>query len=357
MHKNYQSIKQSSLVLSMSLTLILAGCDNAVSEEVPMVVTPVKLSAVPDLSHSHTEHFIAKVDATDRAALSFQVAGEIAAMPVRMGSKVRKGDVLAYLDPTDFQLALDARQAEYDLARTQYQRARQLVERKLISTDSFDQTETYFKAAKVSLEQAKTDLEYTRMTAPFDGVVSLTMVESNQVVDAKQPVMNLLNHQVMDVIFTIPVSYVEKYGIDGIASSPLSVTMDSQRDLSIPAQFKEISTRPNPDTNSYTARVTIRTPKTLALLPDMTGQVNLQSEASVPNYRIAESAWVEKSTGKGVVWTFNESDQTVQKTSVTINDDGYVVAGLQQGDLVVEAGAQGLSQGQRVKAWTKEGGI
>jgi RND family efflux transporter MFP subunit len=91
-----------------------------------------------------------------------------------MGEEVKQGDVLATLDPKDLQLALDASRAQYSLAKTQWERSKSLYNKKLISADSYDQQETQYKAALANLEQAKTDLSYTEIHAPFDGVVSYT---------------------------------------------------------------------------------------------------------------------------------------------------------------------------------------
>ncbi|NMV20957.1 biotin/lipoyl-binding protein, partial [Vibrio parahaemolyticus] len=91
---------------------------------------------------------------------SFQVGGEVDELRVRMGQKVQKGEVLATLDPKDLQLALDAAQAQYALAKTQWDRAKNLYGKKLISTDEYDQKETQYKAALANYEQAKTDLSY-----------------------------------------------------------------------------------------------------------------------------------------------------------------------------------------------------
>ncbi|MGD8122645.1 biotin/lipoyl-binding protein [Vibrio sp. TRT 2004] len=76
----------------------------------------IKLVEIPDLQNSRYDRFIANIDATDRASMSFQVSGEVEVVDVRMGSVVKKGQLLAWLDPTDYQLAYDAKNAEYDLA-------------------------------------------------------------------------------------------------------------------------------------------------------------------------------------------------------------------------------------------------
>ncbi|OAJ94233.1 efflux RND transporter periplasmic adaptor subunit [Vibrio bivalvicida] len=353
-----ERIKPAIKLLAVGVIAIgTAGCNKANSEMTHSVVKPVKLIEVPDLSTKKFDSFIATIDATDRAALSFQVAGEIESINVRMGSVVKKGDVLAELDPTDYQLAFDARLAEYNLAKTAFERAVQLHIKQLISVDTYDQNETQYKAAKAALEQARTDLNYTQIIAPFDGVVSLTFGKEYQVVGANQPVLNLIDNNVLDVVLTVPVSYVERHGLDHIADSSFQVVMDSHKQISMPAKFKEISTQPDADTNSYTASLIVKRPQQLNLLPGMTGQVQLLNEQRGEGLNFASTAWVSLQNGEGQLYRFDTKTETISLIHVVLDSNGNIVDGVTSGDLIVQAGVENLSPGQQVKAWKREGGI
>lgn len=356
---NSPSLFSSQLKLTavIALSFFMVGCNQANSEPQKNIIKPVKLITVPDLSSQHTDNFLAKIGATERAELSFQVAGEIESVPVRMGEIVEKGQVLAQLDPTDYQIALDAKQAQFDLAKTRFDRAEKLYRKKLISTDSFDQTETSYQAALVSLEQAKTDLSYTTISAPFDGVVSLDFSKAHELVAPKQVVLNLINNVKMDVTFSIPVKYVEKNGLSAIKKTQLFVRMDSHLTHLIPANFKEISTQADQDTNSYTAVVSITKPEGINLLSGMTGQVQVVNSERSSGFKIMDSAWITKTSDKGTLWLFDSESKQVEKTQVMLDDEGYVLDGLKQGDLIVVAGVSDISEGQQVKVWQREGGI
>ncbi len=233
--------------------------------------------------------------------MSFQVGGEVEKLLVRMGQGVEKGEVLATLDPKDLQLALDAAQAQYALAKTQWERAKSLYSKKLISTDSYDQKETQYKAALASFEQAKTDLSYTKIQAPFDGVVSYTYVKPYQVVGEKQEILNLIDNTTLDVSFTLPVSYAESVSLSALKNAEMWVTMDSEPSKRIPGKFKEISTQPNIDTNSYEAIVTITRPTDRNLLTGMTGQVHIAKQNKSNAMTLPTSAWVNKQESQGEV--------------------------------------------------------
>lgn len=354
-----QTIKHTLIgaVVTLSLSTLLTGCNKAISEPAEPLIKPVKLLAVKDLTVDDSDAFLARIDATYRAQLSFQVSGEVEKLLVRMGQGVEKGEVLATLDPKDLQLALDAAQAQYALAKTQWERAKSLYSKKLISTDSYDQKETQYKAALASFEQAKTDLSYTKIQAPFDGVVSYTYVKPNQVVGEKQEILNLIDNTTLDVSFTLPVSYAESVSLSALKNAEMWVTMDSEPSKRIPGKFKEISTQPNIDTNSYEAIVTITRPTDRNLLTGMTGQVHIAKQNKSNAMTLPTSAWVNKQESQGEVWVMDSSTQQVNKVTLSLNESGAIESGLDNNDYVVIAGVERLVEGQVVKAWIREEGI
>ncbi|ANQ58384.1 efflux transporter periplasmic adaptor subunit [Vibrio parahaemolyticus] len=354
-----QTIKHTLIgaVVTLSLSTLLTGCNKAISEPAEPLIKPVKLLAVKDLTVDDSDAFLARIDATHRAQLSFQVGGEVEKLQVRMGQGVEKGEVLATLDPKDLQLALDAAQAQYALAKTQWERAKSLYSKKLISTDSYDQKETQYKAALASFEQAKTDLSYTKIQAPFDGVVSYTYVKPYQVVGEKQEILNLIDNTTLDVSFTLPVSYAESVSLSALKNAEMWVTMDSEPSKRIPGKFKEISTQPNIDTNSYEAIVTITRPTDRNLLTGMTGQVHIAKQNKSNAMTLPTSAWVNKQESQGEVWVMDSSTQQVNKVTLSLNESGAIESGLDNNDYVVIAGVERLVEGQVVKAWIREEGI
>ncbi|EGQ8606047.1 multidrug efflux RND transporter periplasmic adaptor subunit VmeT [Vibrio parahaemolyticus] len=354
-----QTIKHTLIgaVVTLSLSTLLTGCNKAISEPAEPLIKPVKLLAVKDLTVDDSDAFLARIDATYRAQLSFQVGGEVEKLLVRMGQGVEKGEVLATLDPKDLQLALDAAQAQYALAKTQWERAESLYSKKLISTDSYDQKETQYKAALASFEQAKTDLSYTKIQAPFEGVVSYTYVKPYQVVGEKQEILNLIDNTTLDVSFTLPVSYAESVSLSALQNAEMWVTMDSEPSKRIPGKFKEISTQPNIDTNSYEAIVTITRPTDRNLLTGMTGQVHIAKQNKSNAMTLPTSAWVNKQESQGEVWVMDSSTQQVSKVTLSLNESGAIESGLDNNDYVVIAGVERLVEGQVVKAWIREEGI
>ncbi len=321
------------------------------------VIKPVKLFIVKDHLFASHDSFLAEVDAANRAQLSFPVGGEIQDLTVKMGQSVKKGQVLASLDPTDIKLGLDQAQAQFALATTHWNRARQLFTKKLISEDEYDRARTTFTAAQASHEQAKTELSNSKLIAPFDGTVATIFVKPHQVVDGKEAILNLIDNTHLDVSFTLPISYVERVGITNFVEQPMWVTIDSDPTFAIDGTIKELSTQPNSDTNSYPATLKVTRPLHRNILAGMTAQVHVANENMRQNISLPNSAWVSRNADQGTLWLMDPITNRAFKKTVQLNAQGQVVDGLYEDDLVIVAGIETLSEGLVVKQWLREEGI
>lgn len=121
------------------ITLSLGGCYKAGSNEPVVELTkPVKIERFESKQESTPFQFLGEVSASQTTPISFRLGGEITKIHVEMGQEVKQGQLLAELDKSDYQLQLHSRQAQFDLAKAQYLRAKRMVSQKLISKDSFE---------------------------------------------------------------------------------------------------------------------------------------------------------------------------------------------------------------------------
>jgi RND family efflux transporter MFP subunit len=133
-----------------------------------------------------------------QVAVGTQVSGVITALYVDYNSIVKKGQLVAEIDPTvwvsqlqDAQASLDRAQAAYDFAKVDYDRSKRLFDEKLLAPQDLDTKDTALKnakgnlvSAKAALDHAKTNLDYCRITAPVDGVVISRLADVGQTVAA-----------------------------------------------------------------------------------------------------------------------------------------------------------------------------
>lgn len=339
--------------------LLVQGCGIQAEETtVAAVAVPVKMQQIPMDQSSEAMSFVAEAIATKEAELAFQVPGEVQLFDIKMGDDVRKGQVLATLDPNDYQLAVEAKKAQFELATVRLNQAERLFQSQLISEDEYDQAKTSHTAAQSRLDEALTDLDHTRILAPFTGVASLTYINPYQYVAVKQPILKIIEHGRLNLTFSLPVHLAEKLKVETLKSSPLSVSLSRFKGIELPATFREISTQPDPDTNSYTVELTIKRPDSINILPGMSGLVTVKPQADTRlGIQIPDGAIYSMNGNRAQLWLVHPHSMTLHKVTVQLDENNYLISGLSPGDNFVSAGAKALTENQRVKPWERERGI
>jgi len=325
-------------------------------DELRAVPTPVKVLTLKQYTAAESPNFAGRVEAGDSAVLAFRVAGQIEDFRVLMGQVVEKGALLAELDPTDYQLNLEAREAEYDLARLGAERANSLFRRQLISEDKFETAQTQLATTWARLEQAREQLSYCKLTAPFEGNIAFTYAMPSEVVAAQQPVLTLQDTSRLEIHFNLPARYQPL--IAGVSPPAFKVEFDLLPGVLHEASYKEVSLQADRDTNSYPVTLLIEEPEDFTLRPGMSVSVRLYHPSfQVGRWTLPEEALFDRSGDGAHVWRINGETQTIHKTAITLDDDGFLKDGLSPGDRVVAAGVARLEEGQAVRAWVREGGL
>ena len=171
-------IRLSKLLIPVFLLSLLVSCKDKAPPVVEEVTRPAKFFTVEAPGTQQKRSFPAEVTASDEAELAFRVSGELVEFPARRGLRVQQGDLLARIDPTDYEAELQHATAQYELAKSQLERVSGLVEKQLISQADFDTRQAEYIVAQSTLKRARNNLDYTRIHAPFDGRVASLMVEN-----------------------------------------------------------------------------------------------------------------------------------------------------------------------------------
>ena len=117
----------------------VAACGGEEEGAPPPITRPVKIFVVSGGAVDAIRTFPGRVDASQRAELAFRVSGKLQDMMVKEGDLVEKDQVLARLDPSDYALVLEDRQAKFDNSKRNFQRARDLVACLLYTSDAADE--------------------------------------------------------------------------------------------------------------------------------------------------------------------------------------------------------------------------
>ena len=134
-------MKKFSLILTVLLFVLLTACSKSEPPPLPEVARPAKLFTVVGPDELMMRSFPGEVRASDEANMAFRVSGKLVEFPANRGILVEQGNLLARLDPSDYQAAVNQTQAQYDLAVAQFKRAAELVDRQLVSRSEYEQRE------------------------------------------------------------------------------------------------------------------------------------------------------------------------------------------------------------------------
>jgi RND family efflux transporter MFP subunit len=349
---------RSALVLVTVLGL------GACAEEAPPpsapAVRPVKTLLIEGPESGGQRSFPGRVAAARRADLAFRVAGKLNTIPVVEGQRVAEGDTVATLDPTDFQITLNDRKATYDRAKADYDRGRQLVEQGTISRRDFDALTADFKSAEAAFAQAQQNLAYTRLTAPFDGVIARRLMDNFEEVQAKEAIVTLNDISTLEVKVDVPEGLMQRLrrAEPEAQRGEVYALFDTAPGQHFPLTFKEVSTRADPKTQTFEVTLTMAPPQGINVLSGMTTTVVADLSRTRPDdetvtYPVPAGAVVGDRELDPSVWLYDPQAGTVTARKVKVRelsgDRIEVVEGLAPGDRVIVAGASFLAEGMRVR--------
>lgn len=353
------------ILIATLFFLSLAGCAEKETEIAPPESRPVKIYTVAGGTGSAIRQFPARVDASKRAELGFRVPGQLAEIFIREGDLVQEGQLLARLDPTDYKIQLEDRQATFDNAQQNFTRAKELIDDGNISRLDYDSMEANSRTTTAALNKARKDLEYTEMKAPFSGRIAQRLVENFEDVLGKQPVFYLQDVGVLDVIIDLPESLVRQIRGSGGSKLPdkpsdekdihASVSFNTKAHTRFPLVMKEVATNADSETQTYKVSFSMESPKNFTVLPGMTAQVEVDFSNALT---IDTSKWVpvravQADSGLNPhVWLLEPNSMTVTSKPVSLGrmsgDLIEISDGLEGGEEIVSVGAPYLSEGMKV---------
>ncbi len=369
--KNSSSFRAARLLRpsrSPWMTLALAGAALALAAcskpaAAPDPVRAVKVVTVGASAQAGGLEFAGEVRARTESRLGFRVAGKLLQRQAEIGQVVKAGQVLAQLDPQDYQLAQDAARAQVaaaqtqrDLAAADFKRFQALKEQNFISGAELERRETTLKAAQAQLEQAQAQLAsqgnqatYTRLLAPAAGVVTAVEAEPGQVLAAGTPVLRLAVEGPRDAVFSVPEDRVAAVRVgSAVRIRPWSEARELQ------GQVREVAASADPVTRTFQVKVGLPADARLPLGATLTVFPQALSREGATAIKLPTSALFQQGTGTAV-WVLDAASMTVKLQPVTPGTaDGnevVITSGLQPGMQVVSAGVHVLQPGQKVTLW------
>jgi RND family efflux transporter MFP subunit len=355
---------QGAGAVGLVLVALLAGCSRPAPPQEPPRAVKLLTVGVGSLQAQH--EYAGDVRARVESQLAFRVPGKLVQRHVRLGQRVQAGEVLAQLDPQDFQLATEqaraqvmAAQTQRDLARADYQRFATLKDQNFISGAELERREATLKAAQAALDQAKAQLatqgnqaQYTRLVTEVSGVVTGIDAEPGQVVSAGTPVVRIAQDGARDVVFAVPEDKVQRMRVGQVVS-----VRGWSEGAVIEAHVRELAASADPVTRTYTVKVSIAAAESPPLGATVYATPAGLSDAGQPAIKLPTTALRQEGNATSV-WVFDAASSTVHAQVVQIatadGNEAVIAQGLKPGMQVVSTGVHVLTEGQKVTIYEQK---
>ncbi|WP_396587025.1 efflux RND transporter periplasmic adaptor subunit [Bermanella sp. R86510] len=317
------------------------------------VAKVVQLAEVKIANQENEFSFPAKVVAKTTANMAFQVSGRLDEINLPEGQVVKQGEVLARLDAEPFKRAVRTAQVRVKQAKLELDRVKAIAEKGIGSAQSVDNAQVAYDLAQLDLENARQNLEYSVLKAPFNGVVAKRLIENEGFIATGSPVARIQDLSKIHFEFDVPERLISRYSRNQIATA--NAYIDGSVNKEFPITYVEHSTEPDPVTQTYKVTYAMSNDGNLDITPGVRATINIVgNRSSQPEVLgVPVSAIVTSPNDNMYVWLYNPDTQRISKQTVTTGPmlKGYVavLAGLEKGQQVVSAGATKLEDGMLVR--------
>ncbi|MGR5352260.1 efflux RND transporter periplasmic adaptor subunit [Vibrio sp. DNB22_19_2] len=353
----HKILKLSAISALLVSSLSLSGCGSEATQSLVAPMIKPALTEVVQTQHSADLSFNGIVRAAERADLAFQIGGRLTNIEVKEGDEVKKGQLLASLDARDAKNALMSAQLELENTTLEYERAQVVFKKsQAISRADLDAITTRYNLARNRMDDAKRQLEYTQIYAPFDGIVGRKLVDNHVQVQANAPILTIHDLNDLEVVIHIP----HKVMLTGNDSTRAMAELSSIPGQTFPVTLRTFATVPDSVSQTYPVVLGFEQLNGFHVLPGMAVKVipvSNKNEAQKQQITLPLTAIVPDNQGKQFVWVVN-SENKAQKRYVQIgalNKDRIIVTDhLLKGERVIIAGVSSVREGMEVRPYTDD---
>lgn len=350
-------LRAISIILAISLAACSGDKKQAAEEPVPVAVGKVqKVQERETISVSGTIS-----TPKSPAVVSFLVSGKVIFVGPREGDYVKKGQILASIDPTDYELALTAATKQTETAEVAHQRAedehrrmKMLYDSKSLAPNDYEKFKAAFDATARQYEQAVASEELSRkhlmdatLYAPTSGYIAKRLIEPGNTAAQGHPIFEIVQLDPVEVNVGVPETDVHLMRIGQKAS----ITVPALPGKSFEGTVRVINISADPNTRTYMARITVANPEHL-LRVGMVAEATIRGDRTVSMATLPGDTVVRDPQGATQVFLYYPDQKRVYTKRVeigaTVNRDVQIKSGLSGDELIVLAGQSKLRNGSVV---------
>jgi len=372
-------MKQSSylcwgegVLLLLAVGLLTTSCRKEAVAPEPLA-RGLKTLVIREAADADPRSFPGRVLAGQRVDLAFEVPGRIVELLVRSGDPVTNRQVIARLDPGDFQNALEAATAELQRAQARFERVQEAAELNAVSQQELTDARATMEVARAQHAISERNLEETVLRARFNGMIADRFVDNFQTILGNQGIVSLQDVREVEIETYIPESLlINMTQADFATRRPgrdIEAVFDFVPGVRFPLEVKEFATQADPVTQTYRVVLSMPSPTNYTVLAGMSATVlaspKHDSAAAGNGFAVPLSAVpVDGATGRYHVWLVRdgpEDQATVHKQFVNVGTTGgdtlRITSGLNPGDRIALAGVSLLREGETVRVLEDENGL
>lgn len=328
--------------------LFLSACQPQKENEVPTTPRPVRVTQVKALG-TIDRQYTGVVEATEFSILAFKVSGTLTELNVEEGQKVKQGYLIARINPYDYQQQYNTASSNYNAAKSIYERNDRLLKANATATQNVEIAQADYIRAGSAVDIARSTLDYTRLLAPFDGIIVKKYVANHEEVMVGQSIVELVNPDHIEISFVLPETNIELLK----APKTIYVEFDSQKGKLFTSDIKEYIYSSNGFGIPITLKITDK--EFLAyrdnVFPGFSCKITFRIQNTVSDHFIIPASALFREGEQEFVWIVDPRTSRVKKQAVTtirFDQAALVKTGLHSDNIIVTAGVQALKDNQAV---------
>lgn len=334
-----------SLLAVLAFTTLLAACSSGhdkegrTAEKLP--TADVRAVEATIGTPPRQVEIMGTVIASHSASIAAKISGNITELPVNPGSKVREGDILVVISAGEISAKLLQAQAQFEQADRNLNREKNLLKKNAATPETVKTLEESRRIAEAAYNEAKTMLSYTRIEAPFDGVITRKNANVGDLATPGTPLLQLENNESLQVLADIPEAMV----LDIKIGDSLPVYIPAA-DIRTSGTVAEIA--PSADPRSRTAPVKLDIDNNQKIRAGQFTRISLPGKKGeavmVPASAVLPFGQMQR------VFVADDSRARLQlvKTGLRFDDQVEILAGIDSGEKVITEGHQHLRDGQPI---------
>ena len=333
------------MFIIIAVMALIAGCDK---DEPTLLNAPLSLSTisvsvdqVTKRIAAHQVEVVGTVQAVERAEISSKISGNIITLQVDLGSKVKKGDLLIELSAGEISARVQQAKAQLEQAKRNLAREESLLKKNAATAQTVKSLQDSTKIAEAAYKETVTMLDYSRITAPFSGIITKKLGNVGDLATPGKPLLHLEEENNLQVLTNIPEAMILRIQKD----DRLSIFIPSVN-LTIEGIVAEVS--PVADPSSRSAPIKLHIPPDPRLRSGQFARVTLAGEQA-ETLTIPSSAVVPFGQMERVYVIYdNKVRLRLVQTGTQMNGHIEILSGLTEGEMVIREADHNLLDGQPI---------